>query len=660
SARNEQQIAILRDVSGKFRSGRLTAVLGPSGAGKSSLLNVLSGFKINGVTGCILVNGVERDLEEFGRQCCYITQDCYLMDLLTTRETLAVAASFKLNPKIGKQERNVMVTDCLCTWPIMQSQPIPADCAKINDILELLGLRKAAHTRVGNLSGGEKKRLSIAQELITNPPVMFFDEPTSGLDSSSSLQVISHLKSLAQGGRTVVCTIHQPSSRLFEMFDDLYILAEGQCLYNGAVNDMTSVFEEAGFQCPKYYNRADFAIEVACRERGANIEKLVAKNEKEAFANEKEDPDGVIGEQTTMLRPSLHTAVQVAADSLGSRYPISVWRQICVLLRRSVLCTVRDLHLAQLRLAAHVVVGLFLGGVYYGIGDEASKVPSNTACLMFFMMFLFFCNLFPFVHSFPVEKLVVMREHLNNWYSLEAYHISKLIAELPLQPCLTSQSSIEVALLCAADPVPHRLPAVGLLPDRPAPDGTRFIQFWAVYVLLAALAQSLGLVTGAAVEPQCFRRLVTFLDCAAAGRVRGVRPHADLFFLVLQTPGNIPCLSVPQLGVFVVSVVSIPMLLFSGFYLRLRDIHVCLQWLSYVTFFRYGFEATMQCVYGYGRASLKCSEAYCHFKSPRKYLEEFGMEHSNYWFDLLGLAVWIVALQVALHLILRLRLKISR
>ncbi|XP_069702594.1 ATP-binding cassette sub-family G member 1-like isoform X1 [Periplaneta americana] len=463
SARNEQQIAILRDVSGKFRSGRLTAVLGPSGAGKSSLLNVLSGFKINGVTGCILVNGVERDLEEFGRQCCYITQDCYLMDLLTTRETLAVAASFKLNPKIGKQERNVM----------------------INDILELLGLRKAAHTRVGSLSGGEKKRLSIAQELLTNPPVMFFDEPTSGLDSSSSLQVISHLKSLAQGGRTVVCTIHQPSSRLFEMFDDLYILAEGQCLYNGAVNDMTSVFEEAGFQCPKYYNRADFAIEVACRERGANIEKLVAKNEKEAFANEKEDPDGVIGEQTTMLRPSLHTAVQVAADSLGSRYPISVWRQICVLLRRSVLCTVRDLHLAQLRLAAHVVVGLFLGGVYYGIGDEASKVPSNTACLMFFMMFLFFCNLFPFVHSFPVEKLVVMREHLNNWYSLEAYHISKLIAELPLQ------------ILC---PTGFLLSAY-FLTGQP-PDGTRFLQFWAVYVLLAALAQSLGLVTGAAVEPQ--------------------------------------------------------------------------------------------------------------------------------------------------------------
>jgi ABC-type multidrug transport system ATPase subunit len=88
--------------------------------------------------------------------------------------------------------------------------------------------------------------------------VMMFISCCSGLDSSSSLQVISHLKSLVQGGRTIVCSIHQPSSRLFEMFDDLYVLAEGQCLYSGAVNDMTAVFEGSGFECPKYYNRADF------------------------------------------------------------------------------------------------------------------------------------------------------------------------------------------------------------------------------------------------------------------------------------------------------------------------------------------------------------------------------------------------------------------
>ncbi|PNF18688.1 hypothetical protein B7P43_G05047 [Cryptotermes secundus] len=416
SARQEQPKVILRGVNGEFRSGRLTAILGPSGAGKSSLLNVLSGFKSSGVTGYITVNGVERNTEEFRRESCYITQNCYLMDLLTTRETLAVAASFKLNAKVTTREKNDM----------------------INDILELLGLRKAAETRVGKLSGGEKKRLSIGQELLTNPPVMFFDEPTSGLDSSSSLQVISHLKSLVRGGRTIVCSIHQPSSRLFEMFDDLYVLAEGQCLYSGAISDMTAVFQESGFKCPKYYNRADFAVEVACRERGMNIEKLIAKAETHFHGPDTGRADYITNEETSMLRPSIKknstdTYIQVPQETMGSRYPVTLARQISVLLKRAVLCTIRDLHLAQLRLVSHVVIGLFLGGVFYGIGDEASKVASNTAFLMFSMMFLFFCNLFPFVHSFPLEKLVVMREHMNNWYSLEAYHISKIVAELPLQ-----------------------------------------------------------------------------------------------------------------------------------------------------------------------------------------------------------------------------------
>lgn len=80
----------------------------------------------------------------------------------------------------------------------------------------------------------------------------------SGLDILSALQVISHLKSLAEGGRTVVCSIHQPSSQLFQMFDDVYLIKEGQCLYNGPLSDLTYIFGEAGFQCPSFYNRADF------------------------------------------------------------------------------------------------------------------------------------------------------------------------------------------------------------------------------------------------------------------------------------------------------------------------------------------------------------------------------------------------------------------
>ncbi|PSN45945.1 ATP-binding cassette sub-family G member 1 [Blattella germanica] len=151
---------------------------------------------------------------------------------------------------------------------------------QVDEILLLLGLQKGKNTLVGKLSGGEQKRLSIGVELLTNPPIMFFDEPTSGLDSSSSLQVISYLKSLSQTGRTVICTIHQPSSRLFEMFDDIYLLSQGQCLYSGPLDQLTAVFEEEGFTCPKYFNRADFVIEVSSKESGSNVERLVQRFKK--------------------------------------------------------------------------------------------------------------------------------------------------------------------------------------------------------------------------------------------------------------------------------------------------------------------------------------------------------------------------------------------
>lgn len=130
---------------------------------------------------------------------------------------------------------------------------------KIEEILSGLHLMHRRTSTASTLSGGERKRLSIALELVTNPSIIYLDEPTSGLDEVTAAQCIRLLRDLAHEDRTVVCTIHQPSAAMFDLFDNIYLLAQGMCVYQGTPKTLVPFLLSHNFTCPKYNNPADYS-----------------------------------------------------------------------------------------------------------------------------------------------------------------------------------------------------------------------------------------------------------------------------------------------------------------------------------------------------------------------------------------------------------------
>ena len=238
--------AILKGVNACMTSGSLTAIIGSSGSGKTSVLNTLSNRIAVGrlrTTGEITYNA-SSELRSI--RSAYVMQQDVLIPTLTVRETLHYAAELRLPPPTTGEERRKIVEDV---------------------ILEL-GLKECADTRIGNnvhkgCSGGEKRRTSLAVQMLSNPSVLFCDEVTTGLDASTAFQLVITLKALAVKGRTIICSIHQPRSEIWQLFDHVLLLAKGSPLYSGRKSRCMAYFEQLGYILPPFVNPAEFLIDLA-------------------------------------------------------------------------------------------------------------------------------------------------------------------------------------------------------------------------------------------------------------------------------------------------------------------------------------------------------------------------------------------------------------
>jgi ABC-type multidrug transport system ATPase subunit len=204
--------------------------------GKTTLISLLAGGwrksqSAGDLDGTVTVNG-KPPSKRMNRFIALIAQDDLLFANLTVEQTLRYAALLNLPKELTREQK----------------------LERVERVISVLGLNKCRGTKIGGgfqrgVSGGERKRCSVANELLMNPSIVLADEMTSGLDSTTSSRLVSTFRSLARGGRAVVCTIHQPSSQIFDLFDKVLLLAQGRTVYYGSTQTVTAYFDSVGLMC---------------------------------------------------------------------------------------------------------------------------------------------------------------------------------------------------------------------------------------------------------------------------------------------------------------------------------------------------------------------------------------------------------------------------
>ncbi|GAB1867505.1 ABC transporter domain-containing protein [Camponotus japonicus] len=435
----KEKRALLRDVSGVVKPGELLAVMGPSGCGKTTLLNCLSGRV--GLDGGEIWLNRERLTKRWRRRICYVQQQDVFFPDLTLRQTLEYQARLRLPDTLSHSQK-------------MQC---------VDHIIEVLDLAACQDTIIGDytkrgLSGGEKKRTSIACELLTNPSLMLLDEPTSGLDSHSAQALISRLKKYAeQEGKSIVVTVHQPSSRMFHSFSKLLLLSRGQVAYYGSTTNVGRFFLTIGLTLLPNYNPADFILEQIkgpeeVRERIVAAARTARQGpdcppelrpeynpsqhplcdhliQYEHISHNVKEDEG----RTLWLDTQSHasSSASSADDDYSWQWPTSFWSQFKVLSERN-FQEARPRMLSRLNWLQTVALGLLAGLLWLGLPRTEAALHDIQGWMFFSTTYWMLFAHFGALSSFPPEREVINKERLSGSYRLSAYYLAKMVGELPL------------------------------------------------------------------------------------------------------------------------------------------------------------------------------------------------------------------------------------
>ncbi|KAJ3370057.1 hypothetical protein HDU91_006612 [Kappamyces sp. JEL0680] len=582
---------ILSEISGIVSPGELLAIMGPSGSGKTTFLDILARKRKGGtVKGEVYLNGDEiADDSTFKRLSGYVDQEDIHLACLTVRETLEFSASLRLPESVTAAQK----------------------AARVDEVLRQLGLTHVANSRVGDslnrgISGGEKKRLSIAAELVTNPSVLFVDEPTSGLDSYNALQVIQTLSNLAhEHKKTVIFTVHQPNSTIFALFTKVLLLSKGKSIYFGPAQAAAAYCEQMGHPCPPSYHIADHLLDVASASTipaavssSVSIIQVDGLRHRSSAVSDTSVNDDSISKDGTDKHPELvgKQSILSFADPHQHYHGASVITQIQKVLGRSWKVFFRNPVLFLSHLILSILLGFFIGSLYYHVDDSLAGLQNRLGSIFFIQALLAFAGLSA-ISSLSEDRVLFIRERSNGFYGSFPYFLSKIVFDLlPLRV---------IPALCLS-----------------------LISYYLI-----------GLDSGSS---NVFKYTIIMVVFSMNAGLHG-------FFIACMVPQT----STSTLA----AVMSILFqMLFSGILVNQVNIPAALNWIQYISFFKYAYEACIATEAG--SMTIKSKIAGVDVQIPAAtVLTSFGLDATAYYRDLgvtLGLFLGFLIL-IALLMNFRLR-----
>ena len=407
------RLRLLKDVFGYVQPGQLTALMGASGAGKTTLLDVLASRKnIGTISGDVLVDGISPGTA-FQRGTSYAEQLDVHESTQTVREALRFSADLRQPYEVSQEEKY----------------------AYVEEVISLLEMEEIADAIIGQPESGlaveQRKRVTIGVELAAKPELLLFlDEPTSGLDSQSAFNIVRFLKKLAAAGQSILCTIHQPNSALFENFDRLLLLQRGgECVYFGDIGKdavvLLEYFRKNGAICPSNANPAEWMLDAI---GAGQASRIGSKDWGDIWQASSELADT----KEAIRRIKAERIVKMGSNRKTNEkeYATPLWHQIKIVNRRTHLSFWRSPNYGFTRFFNHVAIALLAGLTFLRLGDSRSSLQERVF-VVFQAVVLPAIIISQVEPKYDLSRLIFYRESAAKAYQQFPFALSMVLAEMP-------------------------------------------------------------------------------------------------------------------------------------------------------------------------------------------------------------------------------------